>query len=442
MPGIRVNQFDWRLKMARDMLTDKEIKNAKSRKKAFLLCDGDRLYLRVRPDRAKQWVFIYRLDGVRRMSGLGVYPAVGLSAARELAAACRENVAKGIDPIEAKRRASVERRSEQLRQASRYTLRGLFDEWQRRELSRRRKDGGKSTRRIFEKDVFPAYGDRYAADLTRQNIQSILDNAADRGVKKLVNIIRGELRQMFSYALNREIVPADPTATIRKLEGAEPIRTRVLSPDEIRELAEKLPGSGLLPKYQAAASIMLATCARVGELSRARWDDLDMVAGTWTIPAENAKNGREHVIHLSDFARRHFASLPRYANSEFIFPGRELSAPIDRQTITKEICDRQRVKRFKGRTVKAGTLRLSGGPWTSHDLRRTGSTLMGELNIPPHVIDRCLNHVEASKVTRTYQLQELLPERRAAFERLGERLEAILAAEPGKVAMFKSRKRS
>lgn len=57
-----------------------------------------------------------------------------------------------------------------------------------------------------------------------------------------------------------------------------------------------------------------------------------------------------------------------------------------------------------------------------HDLRRTGATMLGELGYDSDLIDLCLNHKETNDVTATYQLQKRLPERKAAFEALGEKI--------------------
>lgn len=89
------------------------------------------------------------------------------------------------------------------------------------------------------------------------------------------------------------------------------------------------------------------------------------------------------------------------------------------------------------RTTKLGKLALSGGEWRAHDLRRTGGTLMGELGIRSDVIERCLNHIGASKLVKTYQHQELIAERGEAFRKLGERLALLARGESGKVVTGK-----
>lgn len=70
------------------------------------------------------------------------------------------------------------------------------------------------------------------------------------------------------------------------------------------------------------------------------------------------------------------------------------------------------------------------GEWTLHDLRRTAAMMLQALRVSPDVIDRCQNHVSlGSKVRRHCLHHDHAVERRVAWRLLGERLEAILAAD-------------
>ena len=60
-----------------------------------------------------------------------------------------------------------------------------------------------------------------------------------------------------------------------------------------------------------------------------------------------------------------------------------------------------------------------------HDLRRTASTIMGDLGIKPEAIDRCQNHKEPNRIRRTYQRNSFQPEMKEAWQLLGARLEAL-----------------
>jgi integrase len=178
---------------------------------------------------------------------------------------------------------------------------------------------------------------------------------------------------------------------------------------------------------------LLGTAARVGELLRARWTDVELDRGEWHIPAENAKNGRAHLVHLSEFAVERFEELRALRESDWIIGGRVPGNPADEKALARLVRDRQRVEGLPGRTeplnkrttTYAKALALAGGAWTPHDLRRTAATLMQELGVLPSVIEKCLNHTEPALVRRTYQRAEYVPERRSAFSRLGAHLERL-----------------
>src|SRR5450631_4259175 len=70
--------------------------------------DGGNLYLAVRPGGSRQWVFFFRWQGKLKEMSLGAYPALSLKAARELAANARTTIARGNDPLDARRRVEQE----------------------------------------------------------------------------------------------------------------------------------------------------------------------------------------------------------------------------------------------------------------------------------------------------------------------------------------------
>ncbi len=420
--------------MPANLLTELKVKNAKTKSGEKLLADGEGLYLRLRPT-GKDWLFIFSLDGRRRKQGLGAYPDVTLARAREKADASRALVADGVDPVQHRDTTEAKRKAADAAQAARHTVHTLFEEWHRKEASKR-KDKGAEIRRAFEKDIIPTIGRMYADEVKRRDVMRVLDGVMERGVGRYANLLLQYLRQMFRFAALRDIVPGDPTFGLRKknVGGAEEERTRYLSEAEIAELAAKLPAAKLTPMAEAALWIMLSTCCRVGEISCARWADIVLDAGTWTIPAEIAKNGREHLVHLSDLAARQFETLRSFAtNDTWIFPDRTGTNHVCTKTLQKQFRDRQRTQRMSGRSKALGALALSGGEWRAHDLRRTGSTLMGELGVRSDVIDRCLNHVGDDKLRKTYQHQELIAERMQAFNLLGDRLELLASGKYRKV---------
>lgn len=426
--------------MAAKKLTDTKIRNTKTATEK-VLSDGAGLYLRVRPS-GKDWHFGYTFEGKRQKQGLGSYPEVGLEQARTRAEESRAILADGLDPRTTKERLKLDRVATEAAKAARHTVKTLFEEWHRKEASKR-SDKGLEVRRAIEKDILPKLGNIYADEIRRGHIMAALDKVTERGSHRIANVLLQYLRQMFRHAALREIVGGDPTFGLNKknVGGLESERDRFMPEDEIRELATKLPDSGLSYSAQASIWIMLSTCCRVGEVSRARWSDLDLRAGTWTIPAEHSKNGKEHLIHLSGFAIEHFKKLTGdQANKTWVLPSADGKNHLDTKTLQKQFRDRQTDIQLKGRSKQLGTLKLSGGRWTAHDLRRSGATLMGELGVRSDVIDRCLNHTNENKMMKVYQRQTLFPERQEAFQRLGERLALLARKDAGNVVALKVRK--
>lgn len=318
--------------------------------------------------------------------------------------------------------------AEQARQAARKSVTELFEHWARVDLINR-KDKGAEVRRMFEKDVLPFLGDLAVADIKKSHITVVTDTMLARGVKRAAKIAFSLMRQMFRFAVDRDLIEYDPTASIRKAKigGKDVERDRVLSDEEVRTLARLAPEAGLLPSTEAAIWIALSTCCRIGELLGARWEHLNLIKGSWLIPAENSKNGKPHSITLSPFAVRQFEYVRAHnGNSTWCYPNTDDSGPVCSKTVTKQLGDRQRQPdqgSMSRRSAKAQALLLPGGKWTPHDLRRTGATVMTALGVLPEVAERCLNHTEENKVKRTYQRHSYTNEMSDAWNRLGEHLD-------------------
>ena len=422
------------------MLTVKQLGALTAADSGQRLSDGGGLFgvVRTRRDNSVTVAFSYRyrFDGGSRDLRCGTWPAHSLKDIRSERDRARAMVAAGEDPALQRRVDKLEQAERQRElhkaaseRAARLTVSSLFDAWLRQDLSQR-KDQGKEVERAFRKDILPVLGALPAADVTRGDIAHLLDAVVARGAKVVANHLLADLRQMYGFGIARNYVEADPTSHLRKADfGGRPReRDRVLSEQEITELAQRLPLARLLKSTELAIWIMLGTCCRVGELSRSRWSDVDLDDGSWFIPAENAKNSRPHTVYLSNFALEKFRDLHAIARPcDWVFPARNSTEPVSLKSISKQINDRQRATRLKNRSSATATLCLAGGKWTPHDLRRTGATMMGELGVRPDVIERCLNHVEHNRVKRIYQRQQLIAEQTNAWQQLGEKLASLVS---------------
>ncbi|MGF6931976.1 integrase [Paraburkholderia sp. UCT70] len=133
---------------------------------------------------------------------------------------------------------------------------------------------------------------------------------------------------------------------------------------------------------------------------------------------------------LSEFAKTHMRALLELGGDEvWLFPAARHDGPVCSKSITKQIYDRQGAASgtpLQHRSQHIDALILPGGRWTPHDLRRAGTTPMGELGVHGHVSEKCLNHLEQNKIKRTYQRAVRQQEQSDAWRLLGARLELLM----------------
>jgi len=419
-------------------LTVRAIESAKARDKAYHLADGDGLRIRVSSDGIKTWQVKYSVDDKettvtlpRRYGPQTDDGHLSLHNARHEAAKIRALARSGVSYQEKQMADRLVRQREREAQEAmerRLTVRKLFERWVELDLSSR-KDSGFETKRGLEKDFLSVLGDRYADIVTRADVMAVLDSVKARGANRLANRLMTEIRQMFNFALVREIVASNPTVGIEKkhVGGADIERDRTLSEAEIRTLPAALATANLLDSTKHAIWIMLATCCRIGELTNARKIDTNIDTGAWVI--SDTKNGKPHTIYLSQFAKYHMQALIELSNDAvWLLPASRNDGPVCVKSITKQIYDRQGAANgtpLKNRSKHIESLKMPGGRWTPHDLRRSAATLMQSLGVLPAVIEACLNHIEQNRIVRTYQRHNYAPEMRNAWMLLGDRLDLL-----------------
>ncbi|HYW58498.1 MAG TPA: tyrosine-type recombinase/integrase [Polaromonas sp.] len=332
--------------------------------------------------------------------------------------------------------------AEELAIRQRITVKALFNQWAEVELQPHttkegkrvgRKDGGQYTKEQFERRVFGPIGDKEAKLVTKADIFKILDDTKKAGKLRTGNVLLADLKQMFQFALAREIINRNPLDTItkRQVGGANVVRKRNLEEPEIRALATGLKKAGMTRRGEIAVKLILATCCRISELMGATWEHIDLEASTWHLP--ETKNQRPHTIHLSPYAKQLFQQLLELRNSDsrqsgkllpWVFPNKSRNGAVCIKSFGKQLSDRQRPaeQQMTNRTHSTTALLLPGGHWTAHDLRRSGSTVMAKHGVSTDVIDECLNHMIASQMGRVYIQDRRLDQQAAAFNLLGEKL--------------------
>lgn len=419
--------------MATNKLTALAIGKLKPGNKDQLISDGDNLFLSIRSvdnGGAKAFRMTYRIEGKKKWITLN---ASTLADARLERDTYKVMVKIGIDPAtekkliaERNRAAQLAEQAELAKQQSLISVNHLLERWVCTDIAER-KDLAE-VKRMFTKDVLPIIGEQAVSEIRKGHVTDVIDRIKQRGSKSTARNLLKLMRQMFRFAVDRDIIEFDPTASlsVSKVTTKSTMRDRVLSDDEIRLLKLKMPDANFMLSTECAIWIMLSTLCRVGELSKAEWKHIDFDTKTFFIPIENSKNDKAHPIYLSDFALDQFKRLAQFKTSDkWLYPNTDNTDHVCKKSITKQIDGRQNTTIYSNRSKANDTLVMPGGKWTPHDLRRTGATMMGNLGVHGDVIEKCLNHTEENKLKRVYQHQELKAEQAEAWHLLGDYLSLL-----------------
>jgi integrase len=367
------------------------------------------LGLRVSQGGKRAWTVFYRIGGRMRRLTLGPYPSLSLADARRLAATSLGEVHHGKDPATAKREARAAETFEEL--AELYLERHAKVE----------KRSWPEDERIIERELNPAWKHRKAREIRRADTIALLDQIVERGAPVMANRVKALVSKIFNFAIRRGIVEANPAHGVGSPGGKETQRDRVLTEDEIRLVWKAFEAE--TPKTRAIFRLALLTAQRRGEITGMRWDELDLDAGWWTLPAERAKNGLTHRVPLAPEAIRILLELQKNKREgeQLVFRGGRIGQPISNlQKPLRRIKEASKVEfRF-------------------HDLRRTAASLMTGIGIPRLVVSKLLNHVEQG-ITSVYDRHSYDAEKRAALLRWEHRLREILEQKqkPSKVVALR-----
>ncbi|MCZ6467528.1 MAG: site-specific integrase [Alphaproteobacteria bacterium] len=324
--------------------------------------------------------------GPIRKVHVGRYPAVSLSEARAVVTAQRaEYVDHGNSPVV-------------LQPTSREVADGLtFGEVAQQVL------GGvqnNTTLHDFDRYLLPALRNRNIRDITRLELATVLDEAHDPKKPSREGRVLGHLKKIFGIAIERGYIDADPTFRMKRGPKSKR-RTRVLDLDELRAVWNACADEdGKVFACGAATRLLLLTGQRRGETSVAKWDDLDLASGVWTIPWQNRKGGTEeigdHRVFLSGAAQHLLITLKNARQPDsgpYVF-----SFKNGRKAITSW-------KPFKARLDESLPKMPS---WVIHNFRHTMITGMADLGVAPHVISRVVGHTMTA-VTSNDRAKEISP---------------------------------
>ena len=365
------------------------------------------LALRVRADGSRTWAFYYRFAGKLRRLTIGAASndpkGWTLAKARSEARELRVTLDRGHDPAAEKKRLEAEEAQKDLRVSA------VVDDWLKvRQEDMKPRSHVEWTRhlRVHWKPIHKLM----LGAVTRQDIAAQMRTLARDSGPVAANRARGALSAMFAWAIGEGLCEANPVIGTNKA-AEEKSRERVLDDAELAAVWKAASDND----YGRIVRLLMLTGQRRDEIGSLRWSEIDFKARTISLDGARTKNGRAHLIPLSDAALAILKTITQVDDREFAF-GRGRGG-------------------YSGWSKGKDALDAACGvkDWTLHDLRRTAATRMAESKVLPHVIEAVLNHVSGHKsgVAGIYNRSTYETEKRAALDTLASYIKTAIAKSEG-----------
>jgi len=385
-------------------LTVKQIDAAKP---GATLYDGKGLALVVDIAGNKRWVLRYtRPDGRRNMIGLGTYPAVMPTVARTKARDAKTGLVQGVDPIATKRELKREEKA-----VSRGTFKSIAEEWYAHKAKSWATETARKARESLDDDLFPKLGAKPIAEITSADIKPVILLVHERAPRLAVKS-RQYCNQIIEYAIQEGL---REDGRLLSLRGALPKAPKghyaaVTKSNDIPALINAINAIGS-PQSRAAILFCLYTALRPGVVVGAHWDEFDLSAMEWHIPASRMKMGNDHITPIPS---QMLPLLERQRgiadDSPFVFPGvrNPKSQHMHRDSLSKIL----RESGLRGVTV-------------THGFRATLRTIAREkFRVDADVLEAQLAHAKKDEIQAAYDRTQFLEERHKLVQDWADYLEA------------------
>jgi integrase len=372
------------------MLTSAQVREARGRPGRYL--DQHGLYLVVQTPEKRYWQFRYMLAGRERLMSFGPEGPITLDGARQRHLEARALIARGVDPLEERKKA----------QAPTRTFEAVALEYvAAHEAGWRNPIHRQQWRNTLTSYAYPAIGAKPVSEITTADVLGVLKphwNSKPESMSRL----RGRIEAILSYAKTLGLRSGEnPAAWRDNLIHALPSKGKV-KPTVHHAALPWRDCPALLAKLMApdasmgarALAFAILTAARSGEVRGMTWSETDVETATWTVPALRMKAGREHRVPLSEPALGLLEGAKGLRQSPLVFPGRDGRSPLSDMTLT------------------AVLRRMGRGDLTAHGFRSSFRDWAADTGRSADAAEAALAHAPASKVVVAYARSDLLDLRR------------------------------
>jgi integrase len=372
------------------------------------------LHMQLTPKRGRSWVLRAKVGEARRDIGLGGFPAVTLSQAREKAREARNKISQGIDPIEERKAAkaalaSAQRRGLTFADATDKYLAAKLDAFK----NAKHRQQWQNTLETYAK---PELGKMMVQDIAVQDVLRLLKPIwTDK--TETASRVRGRIEAVLSWATvaghRTGDNPARWAGNLKELlpapsKVAKEVNQPALMIDDAPRWFGALEGRD---GFGARALEFLAlTATRSQEVRGAGWDEIDLDKALWIVPGARMKMDREHRIPLSAEAVAMLNALPRLEGNPLVFPAAR-GGQLSDMTLSATM------KRMHATDVAAGGVgfvdRTSKRPAVPHGLRSTFRDWVAErTTYPGDMAEVALAHRISNAVEASYRRGDMIEKRR------------------------------
>ena len=378
-------------------LTDAALRNLKPKDAQYKVADGQGLYVLVKPDGARYWRLKYRYGGKEGVLALGVYPEVGAGEARTRRDDARRLLRDGIDPASQRRTEKVKRRSD-----TENTFESVAREWLGKQAAKWSDSTAEGILVSLDRNLFPFIGSRPIADIKAPELLDQLRRIEARGSLEIAHRVAQRARAIFTYGIQTNRCESNPASDLRGALATQSVtHYAALTAKDLPEFLIALDAYKGERLTKLAIRFLMLTMVRTAELRGATWEEFDVDAREWRIPAARMKMKEPHIVPLSAQALEVLEKVRAISGRlPLVFPSRsKATVSMSENTIIYAI-HRMGYK----------------GKMTGHGFRAMASTILNEMGHRPDVIERQLAHVERNKVRAAYNRAQYLPERVAMMQ--------------------------
>lgn len=372
--------------------------------------DGGGLYLLVNSV-GKYWRMNYRFLGKQKTLALGVYPAVGLAAARKGREQAKELLAAGADPSAVKQEGARE-----AKQPSGALFETAAHEWMADTETERSPATHQRVKNWFNQDVFPYIGQKPIDSLRPPDILSLIKRMQARGTIESSHRVLGYISKVFRKAMVAELVDRDPTIGIGDAIKKPVVRhlASITEPDQVGPLLRAIHAYQGHATTCAALKLAPLVFQRPHMIREAEWAEIKLDAAEWRIPAEKMKMANDHIVPLARQAVEILREVKKITGEgRYVFASLRPGRPMSENTINMAL-----------RNVGYG-----GDTMVGHGFRAMARTILDEvLGERVDLIEHQLAHAVKDANGRAYNRTAHLPARREMMQRWADYLDQLRVA--------------